>query len=579
MNALPDSLERLVTRMDALERRVYVLEHPSEEFLALPAAQATPLMIPESGGVPTFSLAGGAFPILGKAMLGIAGAYLLRAVAESNTFPRLAVAAIAIAYAMLWLIWAARVPIGAWFAGITYAGTSSLILAPMLWELTLRFNVFPAAATASVLGGYVCVATSLAWKRSLTLVLWVSNLAAAVVALALSIATHEMLPFIAVLLLMVLVSELAGVRREGLSVRPLVATVADVAIWGMIFIYSGPPSAREAYPALGMAALLAPGLTLFLICGASAVLKTAWLGRKVTVYETIQTTIAFSLAASSLLCFAPRGGAVVLGILCLALCAASYAIVFAIFLNSVERRNERVFSIWSAALFVTGAILCLPLFWLALCLSAGAILATFVGARLRRVAFEYHGVVFLIAAAWASGLMAYASQALAGTASGAPAWSVGIAAACAILCYAVPKSRVGESWSQQVIDLVLASIAIVAAVALLVESMVGVIALRAVPGAHHLAFIRTLTICAAALALAYSGAHWRRMELTRIGYATLVLVAAKLLLEDLRHGHLAFIAASIFLFAITLIAVPRLARMGQQTGGTNPRHQSPRNMG
>jgi hypothetical protein len=32
----------------------------------------------------------------------------------------------------------------------------------------------------------------------------------------------------------------------------------------------------------------------------------------------------------------------------------------------------------------------------------------------------------------------------------------------------------------------------------------------------------------------------------------------------MRHGRLEFIAASIFLFAITLIAVPRLARAGQR---------------
>jgi hypothetical protein len=42
-------------------------------------------------------------------------------------------------------------------------------------------------------------------------------------------------------------------------------------------------------------------------------------------------------------------------------------------------------------------------------------------------------------------------------------------------------------------------------------------------------------------------------------------VADKLLLEDLRLGHLEFIAASIFLFAVTLIAVPRMARMGQRS--------------
>ena len=106
--------------------------------------------------------------------------------------------------------------------------------------------------------------------------------------------------------------------------------------------------------------------------------------------------------------------------------------------------------------------------------------------------------------------------------------------------------------------------AIAAAAALLVQGLMALIALGVNPGAHHLAFIRTLTICTAALGLAFAGAHWRRMELTRIGYATLALVAAKLVFEDLRHGHLEFIAASIFLFAITLIAVPRISRIGHR---------------
>jgi hypothetical protein len=112
--------------------------------------------------------------------------------------------------------------------------------------------------------------------------------------------------------------------------------------------------------------------------------------------------------------------------------------------------------------------------------------------------------------------------------------------------------------------LVFSVLAICAVAAFVVQGLVGLIALKVTPGAHHLAFIRTLTVCAAAIALAFSGAHWRRMELTRIGYATLGLLAVKLLLEDLRHGHLGFIAGSIFLFAITLIVVPRVARTGQK---------------
>jgi predicted tellurium resistance membrane protein TerC len=55
----------------------------------------------------------------------------------------------------------------------------------------------------------------------------------------------------------------------------------------------------------------------------------------------------------------------------------------------------------------------------------------------------------------------------------------------------------------------------------------------------------------------------RRPELIQITYAALAFVAAKLIFEDLRHGHFEFIAASIFLFAISLMIVPRLSRMGQ----------------
>ena len=116
----------------------------------------------------------------------------------------------------------------------------------------------------------------------------------------------------------------------------------------------------------------------------------------------------------------------------------------------------------------------------------------------------------------------------------------------------------------RVMPVVSATLAVGAIAAMVVEGLMGLLALSMNPAPHHLAFIRTLTLCAAALVLAFSGAHGRRVELTRIGYAILVLVAAKLVFEDLRQGHLEFVAASIFLFAVTLIAVPRIARMGQK---------------
>src|ERR1017187_2012793 len=87
MDELPEVLTRLNTRLNALENRVALLEHPSEALAALPAPPAS--ASPEIPAIasPSFTQTGAIFPVLGRAMLGMAGAYALRAVAESGSFP------------------------------------------------------------------------------------------------------------------------------------------------------------------------------------------------------------------------------------------------------------------------------------------------------------------------------------------------------------------------------------------------------------------------------------------------------------------------------------------------------------
>jgi hypothetical protein len=553
MGDLPDELKQLTSRLEALERRVDALEGPSA-LLHAPEPAVQPLTGTGEGF--SFAQAGGAFSVLGKAMLGIAGAYLLRAVAESSSLPKLAMAAVAIVYALLWLVAAARVPAEEWLASTVYAGTSALILAPMLWELTLSFKVLPARATAAVLGIFVIAATVLAWKKYLASILWVAYLAAASAALALSVATHQLLPFIATLLWMAFLSEYAAARNHHQSVRFLPAMAADAAIWAMLFIYSGPASARLEYPELGTAALLLPGCLLFFIYAASVVLRALLLHQKISTFETGQAMIAFLLAASSVLYFAPGNGTIVLGAVCLLFSAACYVAAFLLLSNAAEGRNFHVFSAWAASLLIAGSYLCLPTFWLAVCLGLAAIAATIFAPRL---ALRFHGLVFLIAAAVASGLLEYSFQALAGAMPVRLDASVCIVSACVFLCYAAGKHLPEEDWKPQLLQLATAALAVFALAALLVQGLLWLSALRITPSAPYVAFIRTLVLCGVALALAFAGSRWRRVELTRIAYAALGLVAVKLLFEDLHLGHLEFIAAAIFLFAITLIAVPQMA--------------------
>ena len=98
MTNLPETLEQLCARVDALEQRVHQLEQssPAPAQVAAQPASASEIFSP-APEPPSGEQVSGAFLLLGKSLLGIAGAYLLRALAESGVLPRLLIAAIAIA--------------------------------------------------------------------------------------------------------------------------------------------------------------------------------------------------------------------------------------------------------------------------------------------------------------------------------------------------------------------------------------------------------------------------------------------------------------------------------------------------
>ena len=217
MDDLREALARLDARLENLERRVSALDHLSQPATSLSVPAAVPARGTPASEEITLPPAGGVFPVVGKAMLGIAGAYVLRAVAESGSFPKLLVVILALAYAGAWLVWATRVPVGARLASTVYAVTAALILAPMLGELTLRFEILPASVTAGLLSAFAVAAFALAWKRNLAPVVWVTEGTAVLTALALMIASHDLAPYIAALLVMALSSELAAAGNRWLG--------------------------------------------------------------------------------------------------------------------------------------------------------------------------------------------------------------------------------------------------------------------------------------------------------------------------------------------------------------------------
>jgi hypothetical protein len=554
MNDSPGALELLSERVDELEKRVRALEHPAiaevdpraQKHLPAPAAKPEPAL--ETSSI---------FPVIGRALLGIAGAYILRAIAASGAMPKLLLSAVAVAYAFGWLVWSSlasnRVK------RTVYAATSALILTPMLWENTLGFHVFTPTTTAGVLAAFLTLATILDLRSSGLRGMDIAPSLVILIAAALGFATFHGLPFIAALLIGLSVSEFARARALPQPLWPLLAVVSDLMVSGLIFVYSGPAETRVQYPLLGTAALIAPATILFAINASSIAVRVVARQCAITIFETLQPMIAFGLAVTALLLFSPHGGLIV-GIVCLLLSACSYVCALRYLAPRAEPRSFRIFALWSAALLIAGSQ-ALPLISGVTLLSAAAIAATWGARRMQPGMLELHAALFILAAAIVAGLPQYLYACVAATPPHSLAPAVIIVTVSDLAAFVLGRLP-ADSAGRRLLHLLRALIPVLALTAITVHGALAAAGSAMEPGPHHVAFLRTLAICAVALGIALGGSRWGVSELTQLAWALLAGVGIKLLLEDLRHGHMGLAAASIALFAFTLMSVPRLVRIG-----------------
>lgn len=559
MNNMPEDLEHLAARVDALERRVHDLEHPEEHEAEQAAALRAALAAAGEG--PSMQEAVGVLPLLGRALLGIAGAYVLRAVVESGVLPPLPVAGLALSYTFLWVVWAQRAERRSTLAGGMYAATALLILGPMLWELMLRFGALSPIVGAVVVALFAASAGLIAWKEARSTAANVLFGGLSVMAVVLAVGTHALLPFAVALLVMALMSKVRMLHGQHDWNRMVVALAVDSGIGLLLFIYSAPEAARAEYAAVSQWALLLPGLVLFAMDAATVGWEAMGKGASLRAWQVLQAMVAFLLAAASVLTFMPHGGALILGAGCLVLSLVCYSASFRLFRRAKEPRNFRIFTAWSGGLLLAGMFWSLPAAWAAGGLAVAAVAAVVLGIRMECITLDFHGAVFLLAGTLEAGMPAWVLRAFSERTPAWPSASFVLVTLAAVASYVVSRERPGEAWREQILHLVSAIVAACGMSALLVQGLLGGVERMATLSDAHAALMRTLALCAIALLLAYAGARWERLEATRIAYAAVIFMAAKLFYEDLREGRMEFIAASIFLFAVTLIAVPRLGHL------------------
>ena len=558
-------VEQLNERVRVLESRVSVLEgKPQKESppqqSTTPAAKASrppetwqrfpPLENPWI------------VPTLGKAILGIAGAYLFRAIAESGVVPRVPVLILAIVYAALWMVWAIRIHDNR-FASVTYGITSLLILSPMLWESTVRFQFLSPGFTATILVGFYVLTLALACQRNLEGIPWLATIATTVTALALIVATHELVPFTVALLAVALVVEMAACFGHLGTLRAVPAVAADIAVWLIVYLMTSSSGVPEGYRPTGPTTLVALWFVLLATYVGSIGIRAFWLRRPITILDIGQGTLAFTIA-----CFgATRTSHVfipsALGIYFLILAAVCYWGALSRFADQSYSGNRRVTAAWAALLLIAGSSMLIPKDIQVLFMCLAAVAATFMYTRTSKLSLGLHASLFLAVGATVSSLPSYSVNALGRALPSAPDWGVIVTACSAAICYAM-GSRVPErNVRRRTLWILPAALVSVIITVLTVVSIVWFAEGRVELSASRLSVVRTIVICLLAISLGFLALRWRRIELGWVAYATVALGTLKLLFEDMRFGNAASLVISLLFYGSVLIVLPRWTRRGR----------------
>jgi hypothetical protein len=511
-------------------------------------------------------------PLVGRTLVVLGGAFLLRAITDNALVPAVAGAAAGLLYAAWWLVQADRsAAAGLRQSAVFHGFATATIVYPLVWETTARFGLLGPNTAGAALLFFLGLGLAVAWRRDLWEIAWSLTLFSVVAAIALAIGTREFLPFTLVLLIAAVAVELLAYRDRWLGLRWPVALGLDLSVLMLTSVSLNAFGQQAGAAAVAPGAVIAVCMLLPLLFLGSIAARTLLRGCPITPFETTQAAAALVLGFSGAVRVGSASGTdpIFVGIIGLALGAACYAAA----LTFIDRRSGRGRNFYSyttlaGLLVLAGSFLILSGVTLALTWSALAIVAIGLGGRFDRITLKFHGAAYLGAAATISGLIACAYRGLMADPTGTweRAKPVSLAVTLvAVTCYGIlvttrrealqrwfellPRAFVGAVfvWSVGGITAGWASAPIIDAAG-------------SETGPAFVAAARTAVIAILAVTLAWIGRRWSLQELTWFAYPLLAAGGAKLLWEDLHYNQPVTMFLALALYGGALIVTPRVLR-------------------
>lgn len=551
---LERELRALANRVAYLEQMAGLEGAGSAPVSAEPAADAGP----QPGTPPDFA-ATALMPLIGRGLLGLSGAYFLRALTESGAVPPKAGVAAGLVYALAWLVWAARTPAARRVETAIYSFTAGLVLGPLVWEATLRFHAVSPGLAGAILVLFAAAGLAVSWRKGLLIVATIAALTSLLTAAGLLLATRDVLPFVFVFLALAAAFELSACLDHWLEERWLAAAAADLSVLLATWLVTNALGLPPAYAPIPHGGLLFAQIALVLIYLASTIVRTLVRGVSFTPFEIAQCAAAFAIGLGGGLRLS--GQAHVVGAIALGCAAACYFVSFAV-LERHGGRNFKTYSTFGLLLTLAGTLISLPAAGAAALWAVLAVACFWAAVFFGRLTLKVHGALYLLLAVAASGALRQAGDFLLGTASwpGQAGYAVLLGLASSVACYVLGHrgATPGLPLARFAVAGALAWLAAGTAAGLLTEVCQAWV--EGDTGAAFCATLRTSVLAAAALLLAWSGGRWRKVELSRLIYPLMALAAYRLIYDDLHLERKAALMLSLLVYGAALIALPRLAR-------------------
>jgi hypothetical protein len=489
--------------------------------------------------------------LLGRTLVILGGAYLLRAMTSAEIVSYQVGVALGLLYGAPWLLLAAR-------AGsrhrrldaFCYGLSTALIGYPLVWEATARFVVFTPVQSALLLGGLTAAAfvLSAVWRlHSLAAIVMCGALGSAA---GLAVTTQSWLPYTTLAVGVGLTTLWLGYLHDWILLRWPAAAVVNL----MIVILTGRADGMF-WPVL-----LLQLATLVGYLGSFAV-RTLAFNRTVIPFEAVQSMAVLGLVLSSVFTLLGNQSAAVsvaaVGVLAVGLLA--YATAFAV----IERRgalaNLFFYTLFASVLVTVGTAVLMPRLCPAVLAAAGA-LAALAATRRVPVVLCAQATLFVAFAAISSGLLRTTTVALFSPAGqwpglGGVAW---FTLACGLAALAAaPRRDAPLALGTSISRLLLALLVVWTASGAIVH--VSAAGLQRTGGwdAGWLGTLRTAVTVAATFAVAYASRRTAWREAGWLTYPLLVGLGLKLVASDLPSGRPVTLFVTLAAYGIALIAAPR----------------------